>query len=79
MRASHALGRHLALAGFMGSGKTSAGSEVAERISRRFVDLDGEIEARAGEAIESLFESRGEARFRAHNAALQNFRFPCPE
>ena len=64
MSASHALGRHLALAGFMGSGKTSAGSEVAARIGRRFVDLDGEIEARAGEAIGSLFTTRGESGFR---------------
>ncbi len=46
MAPSHlnALGRHLALAGFMGSGKTRLGAEVASRLQRRFVDLDREIE-----------------------------------
>ena len=60
----NALGRHLALAGFMGSGKTTAGRVVAERLGRRFVDLDHEIEARAGAAIADLFAARGEAGFR---------------
>ena len=36
----NALGRHLALAGFMGSGKTTVGTVVAERLGRAFVDLD---------------------------------------
>jgi shikimate kinase/3-dehydroquinate synthase len=60
-----ALGRHLALAGFMGSGKTSAGRVVAARLGRRFVDLDAEVEARAGAGIAELFADRGEAGFRA--------------
>jgi shikimate kinase/3-dehydroquinate synthase len=61
----NALGRHLALAGFMGSGKTSAGRRVADLIGRRFVDLDTEIEARAGSAVAELFTARGEDGFRA--------------
>ena len=65
MTASHALDRHLALAGFMGSGKTSAGSAVAARVGRRFVDLDGEIEARVGATILDLFATQGEDGFRA--------------
>ena len=64
MKPLSALGRHLALAGFMGSGKTSAGKAVAARLGRRFVDLDGEVEERAGEAIAELFATRGEAGFR---------------
>jgi shikimate kinase/3-dehydroquinate synthase len=63
-RPLNALDRHLALAGFMGSGKTTAGTAVAERLGRRFVDLDDEIEARAGAAIAELFEARGEHAFR---------------
>ena len=47
-RASHALGRHLALAGFMGSGKTSARERGGRRTRRPFLDLDEEIEKRAG-------------------------------
>jgi len=61
----NALGRHLALAGFMGSGKTTLGETVARRLGRRFVDLDDEIETRAGIAVAELFTTRGEAGFRA--------------
>ncbi len=65
MSPSHALGRHLALAGFMGSGKTSLGREVAQRLGRPFVDLDRAIEARAGATVAELFAEQGEAAFRA--------------
>ena len=41
---AHALDRHLALIGFMGAGKTTLGSRVAELIGRQFFDLDQEIE-----------------------------------
>ncbi len=64
MRPLNVLGRHLALAGFMGSGKTTAGRVLAERLGRSFVDLDDEIEARAGATIADLFAARGEAGFR---------------
>jgi shikimate kinase / 3-dehydroquinate synthase len=60
--ALNALGRHLALIGFMGAGKTTIGREVAERAGRAFVDTDEEIERRHGR-IPELFE-RGEAEFR---------------
>jgi shikimate kinase/3-dehydroquinate synthase len=60
----NALGRHLALAGFMGSGKTSVGEVVAERLGRRFVDLDREIAVRTGSTVPELFVLRGEAVFR---------------
>ena len=65
MNRLNALGRHVALAGFMGSGKTSVGEVVAARLGRPFVDLDGEIEARAGSAIADLFATRGESGFRS--------------
>ena len=35
-----ALARHLALVGFMGAGKSTIGLQLAERLDRRFVDLD---------------------------------------
>jgi shikimate kinase/3-dehydroquinate synthase len=57
-----ALGRHLALAGFMGAGKSTVGMKVAELTHRPFVDLDAEIEARHG-PIPELFE-QGEPEFR---------------
>jgi shikimate kinase/3-dehydroquinate synthase len=47
----------------MGAGKSTIGPEVARRLERRFVDVDAEIERRAG-PIARIFEERGEAAFR---------------
>jgi len=60
----NALGRHLALTGFMGAGKSTLGPAVAERLGRSFVSLDDAIEASAGATIADLFDTRGEAAFR---------------
>ncbi len=56
--------RHLLLVGMMGSGKSTAGRELAQRLGRRFVDLDEEIAARAGRSIPEIFAAEGEAGFR---------------
>ena len=58
-----ALGRHLALIGFMGAGKSTVGPEVARRLGRPFLDVDDEIERVEG-PIPELFADRGEAAFR---------------
>jgi shikimate kinase / 3-dehydroquinate synthase len=58
-----ALGRHLAISGFMGAGKSTVGARVAALTARPFVDLDGLIEKRHG-PIPELFEERGEPEFR---------------
>jgi len=63
MSATHALGRHVVLVGFMGAGKSTLGPAVARRLGRPFVDVDDEIE-RAHGAIAELFEREGEAVFR---------------
>ncbi|MFN2183532.1 MAG: shikimate kinase, partial [Anaerolineae bacterium] len=39
---------NLVLTGFMATGKTRVGREVARRLGRPFVDMDAVIEARAG-------------------------------
>jgi shikimate kinase / 3-dehydroquinate synthase len=64
-----ALGRHLALIGFMGAGKSTIGREVARLTERPFVDTDEEIERRHG-PIPVLFDERGEAEFRALEEAV---------
>ncbi len=53
------------LVGFMGSGKTSIGRLLAERLEWNFVDLDHRIEDRAGISIRKIFLFSGERRFRA--------------
>jgi shikimate kinase len=52
------------LTGFMGSGKTAVGRELAERLGAPFVDLDEEIERRAGMTVREIFEQLGEPAFR---------------
>jgi shikimate kinase / 3-dehydroquinate synthase len=58
------LGRHVALIGFMGAGKSTLGLETAERTGRQFVDLDELVEAESGASVEELFAREGEHRFR---------------
>jgi shikimate kinase / 3-dehydroquinate synthase len=55
----------LALTGFMGSGKTSVGAEVAKRLGWRFVDLDNEFIRERGISIAEFFAAKGEPAFRA--------------
>ena len=56
--------RLVALAGFMGSGKTTAGSLLARQLGWHFVDLDTLIEKAVGLRITEIFERRGEPAFR---------------
>lgn len=59
----------LLLTGFMGAGKSTVGRLVAKRADLPFVDLDDAIAREAGESVAALFASRGEAAFRALEAA----------
>ncbi len=52
------------LVGMMGAGKTSVGRLLAQRLGKRFIDADQEIEARCGVSIPVIFEIEGEAGFR---------------
>jgi len=61
---------NLLLTGFMGTGKTTVGREVARRLGRAFVDMDDVIAARAGKPIPRIFAEDGEAAFRAIEAAV---------
>jgi 3-dehydroquinate synthase len=61
---------NLILTGFMGTGKSSVGREAARRLGRIFVDMDAEIERRAGKPIRRIFYEDGEAAFRQMEAAL---------
>jgi shikimate kinase len=52
------------LTGFMGSGKTTVGRLLAERLGVPFLDLDREVEQRAGMTVREIFEQQGEPAFR---------------
>ena len=56
--------RNLALAGFMGTGKSAVGRQIAAELGFAFVDTDELIEARAGKRIADLFAQDGEPAFR---------------
>ncbi|MFA5647150.1 MAG: shikimate kinase [Bacteroidales bacterium] len=52
------------LIGFMASGKTTLGAELASELGFPFLDLDHYIEQKEGKSIKELFEIRGEEHFR---------------
>ena len=61
---------NIALAGFMGTGKSTVGRLVAARLDWPFVDVDDVIEARAGCSIAAIFATEGEATFRQLEAEV---------
>ncbi len=52
------------LVGFMASGKSSTGKELASRLGWDFQDFDTVIAARAGKSVSRIFSEDGEAEFR---------------
>jgi len=60
----------LFLIGLPGSGKSTIGHALANRLNMDFVDLDHEIEAREGMIVPEIFSSRGEDYFRRLEAEL---------
>ena len=55
---------NLILTGFMGTGKTSLGKLLADKLGRTFIDIDQKIEEDAGMTIPKIFELHGEKYFR---------------
>ena len=58
------LERNIILTGFMGTGKTTVGRLLAERLDRRFVDMDLLLETQFGKPISAVFAEEGEPVFR---------------
>ena len=60
------------LVGFMGCGKSTVGSALADELGWSFFDLDQEIEKAAGASVTEVFDNQGEAAFRVlETAALK--------
>lgn len=55
---------NIVLIGFMGSGKTTVGVELAKRRNMNFIDTDAYIEEKAGKSITEIFARDGEEAFR---------------
>jgi shikimate kinase len=53
------------LVGFMGSGKSSVGRALAQRLGLQVVDLDERLIQRFGVPIPEIFDAHGEPAFRA--------------
>lgn len=60
------------LIGFMASGKTTIGKELAKTLNYEFIDLDAYIENKHNKTIKQIFEFKGEEHFRVlENDALR--------
>lgn len=57
-------GRRVYIIGFMGSGKSTAGKNLAAVLGWHFIDLDNKIEEKAGKSIPEIFSQAGEDHFR---------------
>jgi shikimate kinase/3-dehydroquinate synthase len=55
---------NIVITGFMGTGKSAVGQEVARRLGWQFVDMDDVIVERAGKPIPRIFAEDGELAFR---------------
>jgi shikimate kinase len=62
--------RRILLVGFMGSGKTTVGREVALRLGWDFLDFDEVIEEAAGASVQVIFRTEGEGHFRRLEAEV---------
>ena len=52
------------LIGFRGSGKSTIGKAISERLGREFIDCDEWIEKHTELTIKEIFEKHGESHFR---------------
>ncbi|HEX5021872.1 MAG TPA: shikimate kinase, partial [Candidatus Binatia bacterium] len=55
---------NIALVGFMATGKSAVGRNLARKLHRRFVDLDALIEKTEGRNVRDIFAEKGESYFR---------------
>ncbi len=59
-----AANKNIILIGFMGTGKTAVGVELALHLGRKFIDTDRLVEEQSEMSIADIFEQFGESEFR---------------
>ena len=66
---------NIVLIGFMGSGKTTVGKELAKQLKMKFIDTDAYIEDKYQKSISDIFAQQGEEYFRQiETQTLEYFR-----
>ncbi len=55
---------NIVLTGMMGSGKSTVGRELADKLDFKYIDTDNMIEKQVGKSISDIFEKAGESSFR---------------
>lgn len=68
----------MVLVGLMGSGKTTVGRLLADRLGRPLIDSDDQVERREGRTVREIFETDGEPAFRRMEAAALAEAVACP-
>ena len=62
--------KNIYLVGFMGTGKTFVGKILAQKLNKKFIEMDEVIEEKAGKKIADIFKDQGEPYFRGLERAL---------
>ena len=62
--------KHIFLTGFMGSGKSTIGKRLAQRLRIKFIDTDDKIELSHNAEIREIFKLEGESRFRKYEKSI---------
>jgi shikimate kinase len=62
--------RNIYIVGFMGTGKSTIGKELAQEMGRKFLDMDVVLEKRFGKSINEIFNEKGEDFFREEEKKL---------
>lgn len=69
--------KNIVLVGFMGTGKSSVGKVLAQKLCRPLIDVDSYIEEKEKRKIREIFKKDGEAVFRAmEKEAIRLLSFP---
>ena len=61
---------NIVLLGYMGSGKSAVGRQLAMDMGREFVDLDRLIEEQTGRSISEIFDQKGAVYFRKKESEI---------
>jgi shikimate kinase len=67
------------LIGMPGSGKTTLGQKLADKLFVQFIDLDDQIEQREGMSVSEIFSQKGEDYFRIKEAETLAYWASHPE